>query len=943
MKIILNLFLCLFFLASNTNAQVTCDPVFPTVDDDVTIFFTAADGNAALVGATAVYIHTGVITTLSTSGTDWKHVTTTWGTNNAAASMQLVSAGVFKKTFNIRTYYNIAANETVLKMAFVFRNAAGTIVGRASDGSDIFYEVFPAGGALLTKFIKPEETVLVKNIGEQINIKAAASQTGDLSLFDNGQSIATTNGTSIENTLNVTTAGLHDVKFVATTTSGTDTSAFTYIVPTALVTENPPTGTVYGATVIDNQTLRLSFYAPLKSVIFVIGDFNDWQPLPAYQMKRSVDAKTWWLDVPIPAGQQSVKYQFFVDGAMKVADPYSTLVLDQWNDAYIPAVTYPNLPVYPSGKTTGSISYLEMNPTPFAWQNTTFERPSKTDLVVYELLARDFVARHDFQTIKDTLDYLQKMGINAIELMPLNEFDGNINWGYGPSFHRAMDKYYGSPTAFKTLVDECHNRGIAVIIDVVFNHVTGASPFAQMYWDQANNRPAADNPWLNPTAKHDFNVFNDFNHESAATIDYVKSCIKYWLEEYHVDGYRFDLSKGFTQKNTLGNTGAWGQYDIKRVATLKDYADYMWSIAPGAYVILEHLADNSEEKVLANYGMMLWGNMWGGYKDVALGSNAGFGNSLSGISYKTRTWNDPHLIGYMESHDEERIAYECKNYGNSSGTYNIKNFATSMKRIEMLEQLFYTIPGPKMLWQFGEVGYDFPINYCENGTINNDCRTSPKPIRWDYFQVPERRHLYDVTAALIHLRITEPVFETTNFQQISKNSGKGRIVKLNGTDTNVFVIANVGLTEQEIATDFQHTGQWFDYYNGTSINVDNLTANMTLQPGEYRLYIDKFVALPAGVNPSTAIPEASGDLSDLLVYPNPATDQVLLSFNTEKKAKIRVELFDMSGRKVSTLSESTLSEGEQLLELNLSGEKGVYFLKISDGNGSFLRRKLVKM
>jgi hypothetical protein len=943
MKKIINLVAYSIFFIFQLNAQVTCDPVFPNVDSDVTITFKAADGNAALVGTTAVYIHTGVITNLSTSGTDWKHVTTTWGTNNTAASMQLVSAGVFKKTFNIRTYYGIAANETVLKMAFVFRNAAGTIVGRASDGSDIFYEVYPAGGALLTKFIKPEESVLLKNVGDQLLVKAAASQTSDLTIYDNGTSLITNNGTAIETTINVSAPGLHNVLFIAKTATAADTSNFTYIVPTALVSENPPTGTELGAKAIDAQTLRLAFYAPLKSVIYAVGDFNNWTPDPAYQMKRSVDAKTWWLDVSIPAGQTTVKYQYFVDGAMKVADPYATLVLDQWNDSYIPAATFPNLPTYPYGKTTGNVTYFEMSPIPYNWQNTSFTRPKKTDLVVYELLVRDFVDRHDFQTIKDTLDYIQKLGINAIELMPLNEFDGNINWGYGPSFHRALDKYYGSPAALKALVDECHTRGIAVIVDVVFNHITGGSPFAQLYWDQANSRPAANNPWLNPIAKHDFNVFNDFNHESEATIYYVKSCLKYWLQEYKLDGFRFDLSKGFTQKNTLGNTASWGQYDIKRVATLKDYADLMWSVTPGAYVILEHLADNSEEKILANYGMMLWGNMWGGYKDVALGVSAGWGNSLSNVSYKTRTWNDPHLVGYMESHDEERIAYECKTYGSVSGSYNIKSFATGMKRLEMLQQLFYTIPGPKMLWQFGELGYDFPINYCENGTISNDCRTSPKPIRWDYLQVPERRHLYDVTRALTHLRTTEDVFETTTFQQISKNSGKGRLVKLTSTATNVFVIANVGIDAQTIATDFQHTGQWFEYYTGATINVTNLTASMTLQPGEYHLYIDKFVALPPGVNFPTETYEVNGDLSGLSVFPNPATDQVMISFDLQKAGKIQVELFDLSGKRVSMLSQGTLSVGEQILELNLEGQKGIYFLKVSDENGAFLRKKLVKM
>ncbi|WP_243664309.1 alpha-amylase family glycosyl hydrolase [Rhodothermus marinus] len=92
---------------------------------------------------------------------------------------------------------------------------------------------------------------------------------------------------------------------------------------------------------------------------------------------------------------------------------------------------------------------------------TDFERPPAHELVIYELLIRDFVARHDYATLIDTLDYLERLGVNAIELMPVAEFDGNISWGYNPAFHLALDKYYGPADDLKRFVDECHRRGIA--------------------------------------------------------------------------------------------------------------------------------------------------------------------------------------------------------------------------------------------------------------------------------------------------------------------------------------------------------------------------------------------------------------------------------------------------------------------------------------------------
>ena len=271
-----------------------------------------------------------------------------------------------------------------------------------------------------------------------------------------------------------------------------------------------------------------------------------------------------------------------------------------------------------------------------------------------------------------------------------------------------MDKYYGSPERFKSLVDEAHKRGIAIILDVVFNHAFGQSPLCSLYWDAAGNKPSVTNPWLNPDAKHPYNVGFDFNHESAATKDYVKRCLTYWLTEYKVDGFRFDLSKGFTQKQSTEST--MGNYDATRIAILKGYGDAIWATNPKASVILEHFAENSEEIELANYGFMLWGNLNYNYNEATMGFTST--SNFSGIYYGNRGWSKPNLMGYMASHDEERLMFKNLQYGNSSGSYNIKTLATAFERNAMASVFFYTISGPKMLLQFGELGYDYSINTC---------------------------------------------------------------------------------------------------------------------------------------------------------------------------------------------------------------------------------------
>ncbi|MFN9798588.1 MAG: alpha-amylase family glycosyl hydrolase, partial [Bacteroidota bacterium] len=154
-----------------------------------------------------------------------------------------------------------------------------------------------------------------------------------------------------------------------------------------------------------------------------------------------------------------------------------------------------------------------------------FVRPPKERLLVYELHVRDFVADRTFQSVLDTLDYLENLGVTAVQFMPLNEFEGNDSWGYNPSFYFALDKAYGTEEKFKELVNECHNRVMAVILDIELNHSFGQNPMVRMYFDPDAGefgQPTAESPWFNQVPRHDFNVGYDFNHESQRTRNFSK-------------------------------------------------------------------------------------------------------------------------------------------------------------------------------------------------------------------------------------------------------------------------------------------------------------------------------------------------------------------------------------------------------------------------------------
>ena len=710
------------------------------------------------------------------------------------------------------------------------------------------------------------------------------------------------------------------------------------------VTEAPvPNGMLDGINLnpADPTKVTLVLYAPMKEFVHLIGDFNDWQKNDNYLLKKDSAKNRFWIELTGLTPEFDHKYQYLVDGTMRIADPYSTVILDESNDQFIDAVTYPDLPAYPAGKTTHAVTLLRTGGEPYDWEVTDFEGPAKTDLVIYELLIRDFDALHSYDALQTRLDYLEDLGVNAIELMPVNEFDGNESWGYNPSFHMALDKYYGTATAFKQFIDACHKRGIAVILDVVYNHASGQNPFYRM-WNTSNGgyggQASADSPFFNPVATHSYSVFNDFNHSKQATKDYVKRTTQYWINEFHIDGFRWDLTKGFTQNCSPSNENCTGSYQADRVAVLKSYADYQWAVDSDFYIVFEHLGTNAEETEWVNYrlnegkGIMMWSNLSGAYNESTMGYHDGGKSDFSWIDYKKRNWTVPANVSYMESHDEERLMFKNLQYGNASGSYSIKNMSTALEREKIAGAFYFMVPGPKMIWQFGELGYEYSINRCPNGTIDNDCRTSNKPIRWDYVNDPERKAVYDVWAKLIKLKEKESIFRTSDFTINAANTSGLKSIKLTNEDDNanlkyVNIIGNFGVTSQSINPGFQEPGIWYDLLdNNKQLNVNNVSQPISLEPGEFRVYGSSQVALPV----------EDFDLLEqgLSVYPNPASN----SFKINQRVN-QIEIYDHTGRLVSSFKGDFYPEQEY----NVASLKpSMYFIRISTDLGSSSRRLIVE-
>ncbi|HYK46967.1 MAG TPA: alpha-amylase family glycosyl hydrolase, partial [Parafilimonas sp.] len=806
----------------------------------VTITMDANFGNRALLNyatTSDVYVHIGAITNLSSSAADWKYVKFTWGTTNASAHCTYLGNNKWQYTITggLRNFFGISnGSETIREIAILFRNGTGSIVQRNANGADMYVPVYDNGVharidvPYQQPLYDPVPEPIVKNFGDPLSITAKSSVANTLKIFFNGNLLTTSSTTTATANTMITTYG--NQRIIAEATDGITTSRDTVDFFVSYTLSGLHDGINYEP---GDTSVTLVLYAPHKKKVVVVGDFNNWTQSDSYKMNVTPDSARYTLRITHLTKGTEYAYQYVIDDTLKVADYNTEKILDPVFDPAIPSTTYPNLKPYPTGKTTGIVSILQTAKPQYAWQVTNFLRPDKRNLIIYELLVRDFIAAQNWQTLKDTLTYLKRLGVNAIEVMPFNEFEGNNSWGYNPDFYFAPDKFYGTEMALKQFIDECHKQGFAVIMDMVLNHSFGQSPMVQMYWDKAKNVPAANSPWFNQYPTHAFNVGYQFNHEAPATKDFTYRVINFWLTNYHLDGYRYDLAKGFTQRRTcdaFGNNcdvNAWGQYDDGRVAIWDSIYDQQQRISPNSYCILEMFADNSEETVESDRGMMLWGNMNYNYNQATMGYITG--SDLSWGIYKARGWSQPHLITYQESHDEERLMYRNEQFGNFNGSYNVKDTATGLSRNGMAAAFWAMQPGPKMMWEFGELGYDLSINRCTNGTVDNNCRLDPKPPRWDYYNKPNRKALFDIYSNLIHLR-TYPDFPGTFTTGATSYSLVGALKweSISGANLQVMVFGNFDVVQQNATITFPSSGKWYNYLTTGTLNLASTSYNVTL-------------------------------------------------------------------------------------------------------------------
>lgn len=285
-------------------------------------------------------------------------------------------------------------------------------------------------------------------------------------------------------------------------------------------------------------TATFVLFAPYKPYVALVGDFNEWDTRANRMVTDGMGV--WWTTIPYPdANAGPVRYGFYValddQSHVWIGDPYATQV--EWNER-------------------GALGIVPALNNGFDWTDQSWQTPRLRDLVIYELSVRDFAGYWhanqpyygNLRELSNYIPYFAELGVNALELMPIQAFPGASSWGYNPVFYFALANTYGTPQDLKAFVNDCHSHGIAVILDVAFNHAWGEHPYYKIYPPlySADGEPLADwNPFFHHTPAA-VNMWGgvDWDHFTPETTRYFQDVVRFWLQEYHVDGFRFDWAAG---------------------------------------------------------------------------------------------------------------------------------------------------------------------------------------------------------------------------------------------------------------------------------------------------------------------------------------------------------------------------------------------------------------
>lgn len=757
-----------------------------------------------------------------------------------------------------------------------------------------------------------------------VKYTATTTQEADIKIYMNDELIGEATATELKSTFNINTPGT----YIATAKATRNGVTLSKSVKVVYAGESQPaadkTVPPMGVTKNSDGSYTFCFAAPLKQNVMVMGSWNGYEPDLINTMQYidtkedGNDIRYFKVTIPGTVTGNTFGYYYHVDGAKSVGDPYARLVLDPYNDKYISAEVYPDMPEYPKDlvPTNTLVAWYSDNLLNYDWKTTGFSAPAKDNLVIYEMLFRDFTgtegAAKGNGTVRkamEKIDYIKSLGVNAVELLPINEFNGNNSWGYNPNFYFAIDKAYGTPQDYKAFIDLCHENGIAVILDVVFNQSDGLHPWYQLY-------PIASNPFYNQTAPHAYSVLNDWKQEYPLVQTQWHDMLKFWLSEYKVDGFRFDLVKGLGNNDSYANNYDSGTnaYNASRVARMKKLHDAMREVNPYAYFINENLAGAKEENEMAADGELNWANVNYAGCEYAMGWLTN--SNLNRMWAKKDSRTAGSTVAYLESHDEERLAYKQDMWGATGVVGDVK---VSMQRLGSAAAQMILVPGSHMIWMFSEMG-NAQSTKSENG--NN---TSPKIVNWALLDEPNHAGLKDCYSELIAIRLNNNSLfaEDSNYTLNFSQNSKCRTASSTNEDKEIYLVVNPTINQtltQEVKFLSDDNNNYYVASKSYESNpiFDAAAKAVTIEPNCYAVFGSKSLLMEGGLS------KVENDATHIYgVYGGIRIDD----------AAGDAEVYALDGSKVAKAHKADLNEGGVI-----SLPAGIYVVRCSGKSAKVMVR-----
>ncbi len=648
-------------------------------------------------------------------------------------------------------------------------------------------------------------------------------------------------------------------------------------------------------------------------------------------LNHHTDSYNWWVNVKLAPG--TYEYQFEIENGKMIHDPWGREIGDNG--------------------TRFTIGAAGLTADDYVWQNTGYARPPLNKLIIYEMNMMEFAGGYfnlsnpnqtRWSHLRSLLPYLDSLGINAIELMPVTDF-GNIgpsgfSWGYDVNSYFALEPTFGTPRDFKEFVDSAHGRGIAVIMDMVLNHLNETSALWQMLPDEAQNPYFKSCSEIKPN-EDGLCFFKDMDYWTPiGSINYseelAQTALKMWVDSYHIDGFRYDYTQGIGWNKNDTSKGVLGFANV----IAKTYNNSIYQIA-------EHLP---ESPALIYYSGMT--SSWhGDFRGKLFGEAAGTVTTLTdmenivlglGITGSNDTPYTPSAyasriepVNDCSNHDEQTLLYEMIKW------HSIDT-ATAYQRDKLYSTFMFTSLGIPMLWEGNEMGEI-------RGYTSNDNKLSYRPVQWNYLTSPRGQSQFKHYRTLIMQRRYNPaLYNGTLVKQYRYDASRVLVwgFKDSVSGNMIEVVANMGASSKTVTNvPWLAAGTWYDVFDQSTFEAGSTTlASFTIPGYTARVFSNKRdsdIGIPLGVDDGTGIDVPSKFLL-AQNYPNPFNPSTTIHFELPKQSRVTLKIFDIMGREIATLVDQERHAGMYDIQWNAANSaSGIYFYRLTTDAGTITKKLML--